>query len=322
MLKAIVTGGCGFIGSNLCRKLHNSAWEHWDVYVVDDLSSGSKHNIIDGIHYVYKSVQEPGLMNNLVKQIKPDIIFHLAAVPRVSYSVAQPILTTDANLIGTMTILEAVRNNNCLCRIVNSSSSSIYGGADIMPTPEDCKSNPKSPYALQKWQAEEWCRMYASLYGVDVVSLRYFNVIGPGSRFGGAYSTVLSAWMYHLFIDQNSIPFLEGDGLQSRDFCGVENVVQANILAATSRIDRFIGESFNVAQGDSHTLLDCKILLEDISGKNLNLELRPERIGDVRHTLADISNIKNVLEYSPKTDFNKQVECMCKWYKDIYKNQV
>jgi UDP-glucose 4-epimerase len=152
---------------------------------------------------------------------------------------------------------------------------------------------------------------------MSTVSLRYFNVFGPFSLFGGAYSTVLSAWLYSLYVSPKTQPFLEGDGTQSRDFCFVDNVVQANILAATSK-QRFAGEAFNIAQGQATTLLEVKTLLEKITGKKLDLDMRPPRVGDVMHTLADISAAQKVLGYKPATDFKAQVTAMAEWYRTGY----
>ncbi len=286
-MRALVTGGLGFIGSNLCRQLHK---EEWDIMVVDDLSSGKECNKIEGVEYIQDSIEKPGLMDLLLSSSFPiDVIFHFAAIPRVSYSVENPLETTKANVMGTLAILDAVRKHSKSTRIINSSSSSVYGGAEQLPTPIDYPCDPQSPYALQKYQSELWCKMYADLYGLDVISLRYFNVIGPHSYYGGAYSTVLSAWLYSLYVDESVRPFLEGDGKQTRDFCAVENVVSANMQAAAMSRRTFQGEALNIAQGSAHSLLDCKDLLEQISGKKLNLEMRPARMGDVKHTFADIS---------------------------------
>jgi len=323
-MKAIITGGCGFIGYNLCKALldHDIGW---NIMVIDDLSSGKPWNKWDGITYIESPIQES--LNEYPRETaieyyarchEPDVIFHLAAIPRVSYSVEFPFETTAANMMGTMGVFEAARKSKKKVRVVYTSSSSIYGGADELPTPVNCPSNSQSPYALQKWQGEEWGRMYASLYDLDIVSLRYFNVFGMASYYGGAYSTVLSAWLYSLYVDPATRPFLEGDGTQSRDFCYVDNVTQANILAALSEKD-FHGEAFNIAQGSSHSLLDCKELLESISGKILDLEYKPERIGDVKHTLADISAAKNILGYEPTTNFEDQVRVMAKWYEKSYR---
>ena len=315
-MKAIVTGGQGFIGHNLCKKLRQ---DNWSVQVFDDLSTGSELNVVDGVEYNRVSILCPEFINTVIN-IQPEVIFHLAALPRVSYSVEHPVKTTQVNTLGTVSVLEAARCCTTPVRVVSTSSSSVYGGASELPTPEETPCDPQSPYALQKFQSEQWCKMYSSLYGLDVVSLRYFNVFGPYSRFGGAYSTVLSAWLYNLFFDENYTPFLEGDGSQSRDFCFVDNVVQANVLAATSAY-KFNGEAFNVAQGSAHTLLECKELIESIAGKTLTLEQRPERVGDIEHTLADISLVGSRLGYKPTTDFKSQVLSMADWYAAEYRHE-
>lgn len=319
MLKAIVTGGSGFIGNNLCKFLQEDAWNDWQVIVVDNLSTGLRENQVPGVTYLYESITNHSIINALFKSFKPDVVFHLAAIPRVSFSVHNPVSTFETNVAGTLNLLECLRLNNAYeCKFINSSSSSIYGGCEnneaisVNKTP-----NPRSPYALQKLQSEQLCSMYSLMYGLDTVSLRYFNVTGPGSRFGGAYSTVLSAWAYHLFVDNNYVPFLEGDGSQSRDFCSVENVIKANVLAATHS-NKFTGDAFNVAQGESHTLLECKSIIEEIAGKTLNLEVRKSRDGDVKHTLADISKTREILKYNPEINFKKQIEKMCAWYKHSY----
>lgn len=315
-MKAVVTGSNGFIGFNLCKALHRRQWQ---VVGIDDLSSGLKEHVVDEFQYYQIKIQEKEKVRQIFNEFQPNVIFHLAAVPRVSYSVEHPFASAEASTLGTISLLEGVVKAGLAdnIRFVNTSSSSVYGGADVRPTPETHPCAPQSPYALEKYQSEEWCRMFAGLYGLDVVSLRYFNVFGPHALFGGAYSTVLSAWMYHLYVDPTYKPFLEDDGTQTRDFCFVDNVVQANVLAAT-RQQKFTGEAFNIAQGQSVSLLECKDLLERLSGKILNLELRPPRVGDVKHTLADISRAQAELKYQPTTDFEEQVRQMTEWYKTHY----
>lgn len=335
-MKAIVTGGCGFIGYNLVKALLDNEWEKWEVMVIDNFSSGKKWNTHSGVKYMTASLEElyvpsyvagkdavpseKTAIGHCVEDFNPDVIFHLAAVPRVTYSVEYPYETTQSNVLSTLAVLDAARKyGKHDIRVVYTSSSSIYGGADVLPTPPDHPADPKSPYAMQKWQGEEWCKLYADLYKLDVVLLRYFNVFGPHSYYGGAYSTVLSAWLYSLYVDPSIKPFLENDGLQSRDFCFVDNVTQANILAAVYNKSKFEGEAFNIAQGSAHTLLDCKEILERISGKTLDLEMRSPRVGDVRHTLADITSSRSVLEYAPDTNFEDQVKKMAKWYESSYR---
>jgi nucleoside-diphosphate-sugar epimerase len=315
-MQAIVTGSNGFIGYNLCKALNARGW---DVTGIDDLSSGLPENTVPGLRYEQVKVQEKERMAEILSAVRPAVIFHLAAIPRVSYSVQNPFITAEANVLGTLSLLEGIVRAGLKAetRLVFSSSSSVYGGADILPTPESYPHAPKSPYALQKSQGEQWLQLFAELYGVDCVSLRYFNVFGPHALFGGAYSTVLSAWMYHLYVDRDYEPFLEGDGTQSRDFCFVDNVVQALILAAT-REKRFRGEAFNVAQGKAHSLLQCKDLLEKISGEKLVLAQKPPRVGDVKHTRADISAAREQLGYDPQTDFEAQLRTMASWYANSY----
>lgn len=317
-MRALVTGGCGFVGSALCRRLIKDVWDDWKIVVVDDLSTGSLDNVIShpNIEYILKPISTD-VIEDVIKRVRPESVFHFAAVPRVSYSVENPEKTFTANVAATVTLLESIRTSKCPCRIVNSSSSSVYGGAEVMPTSETHLCNPKSPYALEKLQSEQWCKIYADLYGIDVVSLRYFNIFGPGQKHGGAYSTVLSSWLYCLA--NNSItPILEGDGTQSRDFTFIDNVLSANILAATNSRESFRGEGYNVAHGESHTLLECRDLIEKFSDSKLKMEQRPTRIGDVKHTLADISLAKKELNYEPIVDFENQVQMMADWTRINY----
>ncbi len=313
-MKALVTGGSGFIGHNLTLELSRLGW---GVVVIDNLSTGSKHNKVDGVEYYYESIVDNDFVCGLVSTHKPEVVFHLAAVPRVSYSVDYPYETAIENVLGTVSLLDAVRKNCPTARVISSSSSSVCGDAKQMPTPESYPCDPKSPYALEKWQLEQWCRMYAHMYNMDIAILRYFNVFGPFSLYGGAYSTVLSAWMYSLFVDTSVVPYLEGTGEQSRDFCFVDNVIQANLLAAASD-HQFTGHIFNVAQGERHTLLQVKSMLEEMSGQTIDLERRPPRPGDIEHTLADISHATNILHYKPQKDFKAQVQSMVDWYRDSY----
>jgi UDP-glucose 4-epimerase len=319
-MKAIVTGSNGFIGFNLCMELKRQGWS---VTGIDDLSSGLPENVVDGFDYVHTNVQNKDNIENLFREFQPDVVFHLAAIPRVSYSVENPFATAEANVLGTVSVLEAIVKADLVekTRIVNTSSSAVYGGASVRPTPETHPLDPKSPYALEKSQGEQWLELFSNLYGVDALSLRYFNVFGPHSIFGGAYSTVLSAWLYHLYVDPDYEAFVEGDGSQSRDFCYVDNVVQANILAAT-REHGFSGQAFNIAQGKAHTLLDCQELLGQIAGKELKLAPRAPRVGDVKHTLADISAAQKELGYSPSADFEWQLTKMAEWYEHSYPRTV
>lgn len=311
-MKCIVTGGQGFIGFNLCKQISRQGW---DCLVIDDESTGKYQNKIKRFHYHNMTICGQ-YIPNIIKEYQPNVIFHLAAVPRVPYSIDEPKKTFDANVDGTVNLLESLRLHCPDTIFINSSSSSVYGGANVLPTPENHPVDPKSPYALQKWQSEEWCKMYSKMYGVQTLSLRYFNVFGPHSYFGDAYSTVLSAWLYHIYIDKNYQPFIEGDGKQTRDFTFVDNVVQANIAAIHSNI--FAGESFNIGHGQPWSLLQCIKLIEEICGRKLEPEQKPDRLGDVKHTHSDISKARKHFGYNPVVDFGNQIKEMADWYKNGY----
>ena len=315
-MRFIVTGSNGFIGQSTCRRLTELGH---DVIGVDDLSSGRPSNGVHGVQYHAHSVVDADWFARLLKDTIPDAVLHLAAKPRVPYSVQNPFRSAEANVMGTMSVLNAILKSGFVerTRMVFASSSAVCGEASVLPTPEACPSNPQSPYALAKLHGEHWCGMFHRLYGLDAVSLRYFNVFGPGALFGGAHSTVLSAWPYALYVDPSYQPFLEGDGTQTRDFCYIDNVVNANIAAAT-RGRGFEADVLNVGQGEAHSMLEVKDALERVAGRELRLERRPPRVGDVAHTLADITRAREELGFAPSTDFHAQVEQTALWHRDCY----
>lgn len=315
-MKAIVTGAAGFIGSHICKTLVENGHS---ILGIDDLSTGHVNNCLPSRDGNFLLSKVENTIEDMVKY-EPDVIFHLAAIPRVSYSVEHPYETTKSNIMSMLAVLEAARKLKNT-RVVYSSSSSIYGGADQLPTPESYPPNPKSPYALQKWQCEEWAQLYAKLYGVDVCCLRYFNAFGTNCRYGGSYTTVIGAWMYSLFVDSTVVAFQEGDGTQTRDFCYIDNIVQANLLAAEYN-GKFSGDAFNIGHGSKHSLLQVKDLLELISRHRLHLDVRPPRVGDVDYTLADISKAQKVLGYKPIDDFEGQMRIMAEWYKTDYRQEI
>ncbi len=312
----IVTGSNGFIGANTCRRLVDLGEE---VIGVDDLSSGLAKDSVDGAEYHVHCITDVEWLTRLFQDTKPRAVLHLAAVPLVPRSVEHPLESANSNLLGTVSVLEAVLKAQLVgrTRVVFASSSSVYGGAEQLPTPETHRCDPQSPYALAKLQSEGWCKLFHRLYGLDVVSLRYFNVFGPGARFGGAYSTVLPAWLHHLYVDGSCQPYVEGDGTQSRDFCFIDSVVQANVTAAT-RARGFAAEVLNVARGRAYSLLDVKAALEEIAGRELLLERRPPRVGDVKHTLADILQVQKALDYAPSNDFLAELAKTAAWFAEYH----
>lgn len=320
-MRVLVTGGMGFIGSNLVKRLRQ---ERHTVDIVDDMSNGHEEFLANydlreswpGLNYVkedrefirfFKSDFAGDILNTVSSGLY-DVIFHLAAVPRVSFSVEYPAETTEVNLNKTVKLFDAARLGNT--RVVFSSSSSVYGGAEMLPTPEGHQKNPKSPYAWQKSACEDAAKLFCHLYdNSDIVCLRYFNVFGPNQYGNSPYSTAVSAWCHAVKNDLECRS--DGDGTQSRDMCYVDNVVEANLLAAISERE-FKGDCYNIACNDSTTNADILTYFIDNFGvKVLNAPWRP---GDVMHTRADISKAKEELDYEPKVRFWEGLERTVKWW--------
>lgn len=334
MRKALVTGGCGFIGSNLTKELVKQGWE---VDVVDDMSSGYlelleglKFKTLPNSSFIYHFMQqmkgnikrtadtvlviqddfaaEPLL--NYIKTGAYDVIFHQAAVPRVSFSVENPYETTLNNITKTVALFDAAKGH--VKRIVNASSSAVYGGACTLPTKESQSTkNPKSPYAWQKSAIEDYSRICWDLYRLDVVNLRYFNVFGPGQYGDSPYSTAVSAWCHA--IKNGSECRSDGDGEQSRDMCYVDNVVSANILA--SEADGFFaGLDYNIACGDRISNNQILDYFKKKFGDRVKVKHAPERPGDVKHTQADIGLAMTGFGYQPLVRFWEGLEKTIEWW--------
>jgi UDP-glucose 4-epimerase len=305
----LVTGTAGFIAGNFVTAFKKAYPEI--VLVGLDVNSSKK-----GEDFFYKgSITDAKFLDKIFKKHLPEYVFHFAAVPRVTYSVMYPAETSFINIYGTALLLEKSRDYKTK-RFIFSSSSSVYGGAKKLPTKEDENMpDPKSPYAAQKYSGEILCSTFANLYDLDTVSLRYFNVYGPGQYGNSPYSTAISAWLEAIFFPQKGQkPFLEGDGKQSRDFSYVDDVVQANIRAMEcSR--RFGGEAFNVGEGRRHELLEVKSLIEKFLGKKVDLEARPPRLGDVRHTHADISKARDWFGYNPTHTLEEGLSKTVLWFR-------
>tara|TARA_B100000287_G_scaffold384091_1_gene390289 strand:- start:187 stop:1188 length:1002 start_codon:yes stop_codon:yes gene_type:complete len=331
MKKALVTGGCGFIGSNLTKELVKQGWQ---VDVVDDMSNGHLE-LLEGLNTRVLPSGAFYTMYNLQKDIKRgqdevlviqddfaddnillgidqgvyDVIFHQAAVPRVSYSVEEPWHTTDVNISKTVRLFAAARES--VRRIVWASSSSVYGGADILPTKETQPKNPKSPYAWQKSAIEDFAKQCWDLYKLDIVCLRYFNVFGPGQYGDSPYSTAVSAWCHAI---KNGLECRsDGDGEQSRDMCYIDNVVHANIRAA-NYFESFEGECYNVACGDRVSNNEILDYLKNRFGDKVKVRNAPERAGDVKHTQADITKIHTDIGYTVQKRFWEGLEETIKWW--------
>jgi nucleoside-diphosphate-sugar epimerase len=312
--KILVTGCAGFIGSNFVKQFKKE-FPKTKVVGIDNLSTGRKEALSPSMAFYKGSVTNGDFVEKIFAKHKPSYVFHFAALPRVSYSLLYPKETSEANIIGTVVLLNASRKYK-VRRFIYSSSSSVYGSAKKLPTRESENfPDPKSPYAVQKYVGEPFCKIFSNLFGLDTISLRYFNVFGPGQFGDSPYSTVVSAWLEALYFPKKKKGVIEGDGKQSRDFCYVDNVVKANILAMKSDKD-FKGEVFNIAYGERTTVNKVKILIEKHSGKELNLEKRSARLGDVKHTHADISKAHRWFGYKPKIAFEDGLIKTIEWFKD------
>jgi len=310
MSRILVTGGLGFIGSNLTLALLELGHT---VTVVDDMSSA--RNDADDIiknnpdaKFIRCCFADDKIISR-IGRYEFDYIFHVAAIPRVSYSVEHPFETTDVNVNRTVKLIEASVGH--VRRFIFSSSSSVYGGADVMPTPVSHPKSPKSPYAWQKSCIEDFIGVMCDLNpNFDAVCLRYFNVFGPGQFGGSAYATAISAWCHA--IKSDLILRKDGTGEQSRDMCYVGNVVDANIKSMTT-IEKFRGDRFNVACGDRVSNNDILNFLRDRFDE-IKIENTPFRPGDVMHTQADITLTEEKIGYVPATRFWDGMELTLKWW--------
>lgn len=305
----LVTGGAGFIGSNLADAL---LAEGHTVRVIDDLSTGLRSNVSADATFFEGSVTDPELLEAAVTDV--EVIFHQAALGSVARSVNKPLTSDTANTHGTLAVLDAAHRLG-VRRVVLASSSSVYGGADVRPTPESTPLIPRSPYAVTKLVGEHYARVFAELHGLETVALRYFNVYGPRQRPDAAYAAVIP-----LFIDAlraGKAPQVEGDGLQSRDFAFIDDVVRANILAASAPADGCSGKAYNIAGGQEHNLLEMLEILREATGSDVEAEHVAPRIGDVRHSFADLTAAAADLSYKPSISFEvglaRTVEHFSQW---------
>jgi UDP-glucose 4-epimerase len=310
MANVLITGIAGFIGSSLARGL---LAEGATVRGIDNLSSGNPANLesIRGqIDFRHADILDQAAIDSACRGI--DIVFHKAAVPSVPMSIADPVGTHAPNLTGTLQVLEASRKAG-VRRVIYAASSAAYGDSPELPKTEAMIPAPLSPYAVQKLAGEHYLASYARVFGLDTVSLRYFNIFGPRQDPTSQYSGVLARFITRMLQDETPVIF--GDGLTTRDFTYIDNVVNANLLVARAS-KPFAGKVFNIATGERISLLQAYDEIKSITGYNGKVDFKPERSGDIRHSLADISLARDTFGYKVTTDFRDGLQQTIDWYRD------
>jgi UDP-glucose 4-epimerase len=304
-VRVLVTGGAGFIGSNLVDRLVEQGDE---VTVLDDLSTGFREHVHPSARFVEADVADASAVSDAIANA--EIVFHQAAHRAVARSIDEPLATDTANVHGTLTLLKASVDHG-VRRFVYASSSSVYGGVAPVPTSEASPPSPKSPYAVTKVVSEGYCRVFAELFGLETVSLRPFNVYGPRQRPDSAYAAVVPLFIEAL--SDGRPPTVQGDGKQSRDFTFISDVVDANLAAASAPADVCRGQTFNIGGGASHSLLDLLEILGRILGVAPEPVFTAPRAGDIRHSGADLSAARRDLGYNPRMTYEEGLARTVEW---------
>ena len=308
MPKALVTGGAGFIGSHLVEGLLARGWS---VRVFDNFATGHRENIkhfINQIDLLEGDVRNLTTARTAMRGV--DVVFHHAALPSVARSVANPLESNEVNIAGTLNILLAARDAG-VKRVIYAASSSAYGNQPSLPKVETMMPEPLSPYAIAKLAGEMYARAFTQLYGLSTISLRYFNVFGPRQDPTTQYAGVIAKFCT-CAAEGKPYP-VNGDGEHSRDFTYVENVVNANLLAVDAKLDDAV--LVNIACGERTTLNQLIALLNELTHQKLPAQYGPERAGDVRHSLADISRAGKLLGYEPMIDLREGLRRTLEWYR-------
>lgn len=308
----LVTGGAGFIGSNLCEAILNLGYR---VRCLDDLSTGTQANVDPFINhsnyeFVLGDIKDPDVCIKACEGV--DYVLNQAAWGSVPRSIEMPLFYANNNIIGTVNMLEAARIQG-VKKFVYASSSSVYGDEPNLPKKEGREGNLLSPYALTKRVDEEFAKMYTKFYGLDTYGLRYFNVFGRRQDPDGAYAAVIPKFLKMLLNDE--VPTINGDGRQSRDFTYIDNVIEANLKACLASHEA-AGEAYNIAYGGREYLIDIYYGLTKALGKNIEPNFGPDRAGDIKHSNADISKARKLLGYDPDYSFEKGIELAINWYKE------
>jgi nucleoside-diphosphate-sugar epimerase len=312
MVKMAITGGAGFIGSNLAEHLLN---RDFSIIVIDDLSTGKEENFAgwaeragSRFEFLQTDINQTDLLRRAFKGIT--YVFHLAAIPSIARSIVNPAATQAANINGTLSVLTAARDAG-VKRVISASSTSIYGDDPNLPRKEELIGRCLSPYALSKFVTEEYGRLFYQLYGLETVALRYFNVFGPRQDPNSDYAAVIPRFSTRLLSGQ--APVVYGDGEQTRDFTYIANVVDANWKAATS--PNIAGEAFNIGCGARTSLNQLIEKMNDILGSRIQPKYEAERQGDARHSLADVSKAVRMIGYSPTISLEAGLIHVLDWYR-------
>lgn len=315
-MRCLVTGGAGFIGSNLVEALLGRGD---DVVVFDNFATGRRENLAEaplwakagGGSYtlVEADIRDRAAVDAAMKGV--EVVFHQAALPSVARSVADPLLSHDVNVNGILNLLLSAREHK-VRRFVSASSSSLYGESPTLPKIESMPRDPISPYGLDKLCGETYCGLFTRLYGLETVALRYFNVFGRRQDPNSEYSAVIPKFVTRMLAGQPAT--MNGDGSQTRDFTYIDNVIDANLLAAQAPKEA-CGHYFNIACGERVSLLELAELVGDILGKRIPPTFGPPRAGDIQHSLADISRARQLLGFEPKILFREGLERTIDWYR-------
>ncbi len=307
-MKYLVTGGAGFIGSNIVEALVRRGD---GVVVLDNFSTGKRQNLdslLDRVTLVEGSITDLPSVRKAMHGV--DFVLHEAALASVQRSVDDPLSSNEVNVKGTLNVLVAARDAG-VKRVVYAASSSAYGDTEELPKHEDMPPKPQSPYALQKWVGEHYCRVFTELYGLDTVSLRYFNVFGPRQDPNSDYAAVIPIFVTRLLA--GTPPTIYGDGEQSRDFTFIDNVVSANLKACEGGPKG--GAVVNVACGARYTLNELYRRLGTLVGSDVQPVYADPRAGDVRHSMAEVSRARSLLAWDPEVEFHDGLERTVEWYR-------
>lgn len=309
MEKFLVTGGAGFIGSNICKKLVSQGCF---VRVLDNLLTGKKSNLVsvmDKIEFIEADMGDELLAGSAMKDI--DVVLHQGALPSVPKSMDDPAATHKHCVDATFTLLLAARDAG-IKRFVYASSSSAYGDTPTLPKVETMATNPLSPYAVAKLVGEQYCSVFYKAFGLETISLRYFNVFGPFQDPTSQYAAAIPAFVTAILKDQP--PTIYGDGEQSRDFTYIDNVVEGNLLAA--RANKTEGQVINLACGEVVTVNEIIDMINEMVGKNVKPIYTDTRPGDVKHSQADITLAKQVIGFEPSVNFKDGLKLAIEWYRN------